>query len=168
VGAVTESDVVLAQASGAIIVAFHVVADPVIQRMADGLGVDIRSYKVIYNLIDDVKKALEGLLTPDEKLESRGRAEVREVFTITRVGKVAGSFVKEGVIQRSNKVRLIRDGVPIKDLAALESLRRFKDDVKEVKAGFECGIRIAGFDDVKPGDIIEAFEMIKVARKLGE
>jgi translation initiation factor IF-2 len=168
VGAVTESDVLLAQASSAIIVAFHVVADPMIQRQADGLGVDIRSYKVIYNLIDDVKKALEGLLTPDEKLESRGRAEVRDVFSITRVGKVAGCFIKDGVIQRSNKVRLIRDGVPIKDLAALESLRRFKDDVKEVKAGFECGIRIAGFDDVKPGDIIEAFEMVKVPRKLGE
>jgi translation initiation factor IF-2 len=166
VGAVTESDVVLAQASEAIVIAFHVVADTAIARLAEGLGVDIRGYKVIYNLIDEVKKALEGLLTPDEKIESRGRAEVREVFTISKVGKVAGCFVNDGVIQRNHKVRLIRDGVVIKDLAALDSLRRFKDDVKEVKAGFECGIRIAAFDDVKPGDVIEALEVVQVARKL--
>ncbi len=166
VGAVSESDVVLAQASDAIIVAFHVVPDSNIQRMADGLGVDIRTYRVIYNLIDDVKKALEGLLTPDQKIESRGRAEVRQVFSITRVGKVAGCFMREGVIQRSHKVRIIRDSVVIKDLMDLDSLRRVKDDVKEVKAGFECGIRIANFDDLKPGDIIESLEVVQIARKL--
>ncbi|GMU34041.1 MAG: hypothetical protein AMXMBFR20_19130 [Planctomycetia bacterium] len=166
VGTVTESDLILAQASKAIILAFYVVPEPAVQKMADGLGVDIRSYRVIYNVLDDIKKALEGLLTPDEKIESRGRAEVREVFNISKVGKIAGCFVRDGVIQRSNMARVIRDGVVIRDKSAIESLRRFKDDAKEVKNGFECGIRIAGFDDLKPGDIIETFEVIKVARKL--
>jgi len=166
VGTVTESDVVLAQASEAIIIAFYVVAEPAIRKRAEGLGVDIREYRVIYQVIDDIRKALEGLLTPDEKIESRGRAEVREVFNITKVGKIAGCAVRDGLIHRSHMVRVIRDGVPVKDLAAIESLRRFKDDVKEVKSGFECGIRIAGFDDLKPGDVIEAFEVVKVARTL--
>lgn len=166
VGAVSESDVVLAQASDAIIVAFHVVPEPAIQRKADGLGVDIRTYRVIYNLMDDVKKALEGLLTPDQKIESRGRAEVRQVFMISKVGKVAGCFMRDGIIQRNHKVRIIRDGVVIKDMLDLDSLRRVKDDVKEVKAGFECGIRVANFDDLKPGDVIEGLEVIQIARKL--
>jgi translation initiation factor IF-2 len=166
VGTVTESDLVLAQASKAIILAFYVVPEPAVQKMADGLGVDIRSYRVIYNVLDDIKKALEGLLTPDEKIESRGRAEVREVFNISKVGKIAGCFIRDGVIQRSNMARVVRDGVVVRDKSAIESLRRFKDDAKEVKNGFECGIRISGFDDLKPGDVIEAFEVIKVARKL--
>jgi translation initiation factor IF-2 len=166
VGTVTESDVVLAQASEAIIIAFHVVPEAYVQKMAENSGVDIRSYRIIYNVVDDIKKALEGLLTPDEKIESRGRAEVREVFMVSRVGKVAGCYVRDGVIQRNHVVRVIRDGVPVKERAAIESLRRVKDDVKEVKAGFECGIRVANFDDVKPGDVIEALEVIKVARTL--
>ena len=166
VGAVTESDLVLAQASQAIIIAFYVVPDPTIQKMADGLGVDIRTYRVIYEVLDDIRKALEGLLEPDEKIESRGRAEVREVFSISKVGRIAGCFVRDGVIQRSNRVRVVRDGVVVKDAAQIESLRRFKDDVREVKSGFECGIRIESFDDLKPGDVIEAFEVVKVARKL--
>jgi translation initiation factor IF-2 len=166
VGTVAESDVVLAKASGAIIIAFHVVPDPAIQRRADEDGVDIRTYRVIYNVTDDIRAALEGMLTPDEKLEARGRAEVREIFGISRVGKVAGCYVREGTIERNHLVRLVRDGVVVKDRAAIESLRRFKDDVKEVKNGMECGIRLAGFDDVKPADIIEAFELVQVARKL--
>ncbi len=166
VGAVTESDLVLAQASKAIIIAFYVVPDPTIQKMADGLGVDIRTYRVIYEVLDDIRKALEGLLEPDEKIESRGRAEVREVFSISKVGRIAGCFVRDGVIQRSNKVRVVRDGVVVKDAAGIDSLRRFKDDIREVKSGFECGIRIESFDDLKPGDVIEAFEVVKVARKL--
>jgi len=166
VGTVTESDLVLAQASDAIVVAFYVVPDPAVRRMADSLGVDIRTYRVIYELIDDIRKALEGLLTPDEKEESRGRAEVREIFNVSKAGRVAGCYVRDGVILRSNYVRVIRDGVVVKDRGAIASLRRFKDDAKEVKTGFECGIHIAGFDDVKPGDVIEAFEVISVARKL--
>jgi translation initiation factor IF-2 len=166
VGTVTESDVVLAQASEAIIIAFHVVPDSAIQKMADNVGVDIRTYRIIYNLIDDIRKALEGLLTPDEKIESRGRVEVREIFNISKIGKIAGCYVRDGLIQRNNVVRVVRDGVVVKDNGAIESLRRFKDDAKEVKAGFECGVRIANFDDVKPGDVIEALEIVKVARKL--
>jgi translation initiation factor IF-2 len=167
VGTVTESDVMLARASEAIIIAFHVVPEPHIQRRADEFGVDIRTYRIIYNALDDIRAALEGLLTPDEKIESRGRAEVRNVFTISRVGKVAGCFVRDGLIERAHMVRIVRDGVVIKDRGTIESLRRFKDDVKEVRTGMECGIRITDFNDLKPADIIEAFEVIKIARKLG-
>jgi translation initiation factor IF-2 len=167
VGTVSESDVVLAKASDAIIIAFHVVPEPALQRMADEQGVDIRCYRVIYNVLDDIRGALEGLLAPEERIESRGRAEIREVFNITRVGRVAGCYVREGLIERSHVVRVVRDGVVVKDRAAIESLRRFKDDVKEVRTGMECGIRIADFNDVKPADIIESFEVVKIAKKLG-
>jgi translation initiation factor IF-2 len=167
VGTVTESDVVLAQASEAIIVGFNVVADGEVTRMADEAGVDIRSYRVIYNLLDDIRKALEGLLAPEEKIELRGRAEVREVFTITGVGRVAGCMVREGTINRNHLIRIVRDGVIVKDGGALESLRRFKDDVKEVRNGFECGVRVAAFNDVKPGDVIEAYERTEIAQVLG-
>jgi translation initiation factor IF-2 len=166
VGVVTESDVLLAQASRAIIIAFHVVPDPVVRRMAEDEGVDVRSYRVIYNVIDDVRKALEGLLTPEEKAEFRGRVEVREIFNISRVGRIAGCFVRDGLVNRDHRVRIVRDGVVVRDECAIASLKRFKDDVKEVKGGFECGIRIESFNDVKPGDIIESFEIIKVAKTL--
>ncbi|MFH1420256.1 MAG: translation initiation factor IF-2 [Planctomycetota bacterium] len=166
VGSVTESDVVLAGASKAIIIAFHVAPEPAIQRLADEAGVDIRTYRIIYKVIDDIRSALEGLLAPDEKLESRGRAEVREVFSISRIGKIAGCYVREGNIERAHLVRIIRDGVVVKDRGEIESLRHFKNDVKEVKSGLECGIRIVGFDDLKPADIIETLELIKTARKL--
>ena len=166
VGAVTESDVVLAEASEAIIVAFHVVPDPAIQRMADDANVSIRTYRVIYNLLDDIKKALEDELPPEEKIESRGRAEVREIFSVSKVGKIAGCMVREGSIARNHTVRVVRDGVVVKDRAGISSLRRFKDDAKEVKAGLECGINVEGFSDVKPGDIIESYEVIKIARTL--
>jgi len=166
VGNVSESDITLAEASNAIIIGFHVAPDPAIQRLADDRGVEIRIYKVIYNLTDDIKKALEGLLSPTEKIESRGRAEVRQVFNITKVGKVAGCAVREGAINRNSLVRVIRDGVPVLERGSLASLKRVKDDAREVKSGLECGIRIEGFDDVKPGDIIEAYEVVKVGRKL--
>lgn len=168
VGTVTESDVMLARASEAIIIAFHVVPEPHLQRKADEFGVDIRTYRIIYNVLDDIRAALEGLLTPDEKVESRGRVEVREVYTISRVGRVAGCYVRDGLIERSHMVRIVRDGVVIKDRGTIQSLRRFKDDVKEVRTGMECGIRIADFNDLKPADVIEAFEVIKIARKLGQ
>ncbi len=166
VGGVVESDVLLAEASGAIIIGFHVVADNNVRRLAEEHRVDIRSYRVIYHVIDDIKKALEGLLAPEEKLEQRGIAEVRDVFKISKAGVVAGCYVREGVIARAHKVRVIRDSVVIRENADVQSLRRFKDDAKEVKAGFECGIKIEGFDDVKPHDIIEAYEIVQVARSL--
>ncbi|HPF39572.1 MAG TPA: translation initiation factor IF-2 [Phycisphaerae bacterium] len=166
VGTVTESDITLAKASNAIIIAFYIAPDPTITRMADHAGVDIRSYRVLYEVSDEIKAALEGLLTPDKKVESRGLAEVREIFHISKVGKIAGCYIREGLFNRNFKVRVVRDGVPVIESAELDSLRRFKDDVKEVKSGFECGIRIAKFDDVKPGDVIEAFEVIEIARTL--
>jgi len=166
VGAVTESDIVLAEASDAMIVAFHVVPEPSITRLADSVNVSIRSYTVIYNLLDDIKKALEDQLPPEEKIESRGRAEVREVFTVSKVGKVAGCMVREGSIARNHTVRVVRDGVVVKDNGGISSLKRFKDDAKEVKAGLECGINIDNYSDLKPGDIIEAYEVIKIARSL--
>ncbi len=166
VGTVSESDITLAQASDALIVAFYVAVDPITQRKAEHAGVDIRSYRVLYEVSDDIKKALEGMLAPEERIESRGQAEVREVFTISKVGKIAGCFIRDGIINRNHKVRVVRDGVIVVDGANLDSLRRFKDDVKEVKSGFECGIRIERFDDLKPGDVIEAFEVVEIARTL--
>lgn len=175
IGAVTESDVVLAAASNALVVGFNVVADPSAQRLAETEGVDIRLYRVIYNLIDDVRNALEGLLPKEKTEEKRGRAEVREVFRISRVGAVAGCMVTEGPILRSHLARVIRDGqiiVPTADdlkrerHRAIASLRRFKDDVREVRAGMECGIRIENFDDIKPGDVIETYEIVETTRKL--
>jgi translation initiation factor IF-2 len=175
VGAITEGDVVLATASEAIIIGFNVTPESVAERMAKDRGVDVRVYRVIYDLIDDIRKALEGLLEPDRSEETRGKAEVRNVFKISRLGTVAGSVVTDGVIARSHKVRLIREGRIIlpseEDLRRgrhreIDSLRRFKDDAREVRSGLECGIRIAGYDDVKEGDIIEAYEVIETARKL--
>jgi translation initiation factor IF-2 len=166
VGAISEADVALAQASGAIVFGFNVVPESGAERLADQVGVQIRQYRVIYEMIDDVRKAMEGLLEPERREESRGKAEVREVFNITRVGTIAGCIVKDGLIQRSCKVRLVRDGRVILEGNGLDSLKRFKDDAKEVRAGLECGIKIAGFDDVKPGDVIEAYEVVEVAQKL--
>lgn len=166
IGAITDSDVQLADASNAIIIAYRVTAPGKTRRLAEEKGVDIRSYRVIYDVTDDIKKALEGLLTPDENIEQRGSAEVREIFRITKVGLVAGSYVREGVIANSHLARVVRDGAVIRDNCRFESLRRFKDDVKEVRNGMECGIRLAGFDDIKVGDTIESFEIVKVARTL--
>jgi translation initiation factor IF-2 len=166
IGAVTDSDVHLADASDAIIVAFRVTAPPKTRKLAEERGVDIRPYKVIYDVVDDIKKALEGLLAPEEIIEHRGTVEVRDVFRISKVGLVAGSYVQEGSIANSNFVRVVRNGAVIRDSCRLESLRRFKDDVKEVRNGMECGIRIEGFEDLKAGDILESFEIIKKARTL--
>jgi translation initiation factor IF-2 len=175
VGTISESDVVLAEASGALIVGFNVTADGGAQRLADSQGVDIRLYRVIYNVIDDIRKALEGLLPRQRSEETRGRAEIREIFNLSRQGVVAGCIVTEGPISRNHFLRVIRDGaiiVPTEEDVkndrhrAIASLRRFKDDVREVRAGMECGIRIEGFSDVKPGDVIEAYEVIETARTL--
>jgi translation initiation factor IF-2 len=166
VGPVNDSDVLLASACEGIVVAYRVETPAGVRRLAERHGVEVRPYRVVYDVTDDIKKALEGLLTPDEIIESRGIAQVREVFRITRLGVVAGCYVTEGVIHRSHVAKLIRDGVVVRDGSKLESLRRFKDDVKEVRAGMECGIRLEGFDDVHAGDVIEVYEVVKVARTL--
>ncbi len=166
VGAVTEADVDLARASNAVIVGFYVTADEGARRRAEEAGVEIRTYRVIYELLEDMHKALEGLLEPERKVEQRGRAEVRQIFHVSRVGTVAGCLVVDGVIGRSHRVRLVRDGRVVLEEAGIASLKRFKDDVREVRAGMECGIKIEGYDDIKPGDVIEAFEYVEVAQKL--
>jgi translation initiation factor IF-2 len=166
VGAITEGDVILAEASDAIILGFGVVADDQARNKAKLLDVEIRTYTVIYHLLEDITSALEGMLTPTFEEKVLGRATVRDVFKITRVGSVAGCIVTEGVIERSAKIRIIRQNVIIREQGALESLKRFKDDAREVRQGLECGIKIAGFDDIKEGDIIEAYQQVEVTRKL--
>jgi len=166
VGAISEADVALAQASQAVVIGFHVVAEDHARRLADQVGVEIRSYRVIYEVEGDVRKALEGLLPPEEHAEARGKAEVRQVFNISRGGTVAGCLVADGIVARNHRVRLVRDGRIVVEDAAIGSLRRFKDDVREVRAGLECGIKIEAYDDLKPGDVIEAFEKIEVAQRL--
>ena len=156
VGAISEADVALAQASRAVAIGFHVVAEDHARRLADQAGVEIRLYRVIYEVEDDVRKALEGLLAPEERKEARGKAEVRQVFNISRGGTVAGCLVADGIVARNHRV----------EDAAIGSLRRFKDDVREVRAGLECGIKIEAYDDLKPGDVIEAFEKVEVAQRL--
>ena len=166
VGAVTDSDVLLADASDAIIIAFRVGTGTATRKLAEEHGVDIREYKVIYNVVDDITKALEGLLAPEERLEARAALEVREVFKVSKVGMVAGCYVTDGLLSRDHRVRLLRQGVVIRDDCRIDSLRRFKDDIKEVRAGMECGLRLERFDDVKQGDVMEAYEIVQIARTL--
>lgn len=166
VGAVADSDVLLADACNAVVIGFRVIPGTGARRMADEKGVDVRHYKVIYEVMEDIRKAMEGLLAPDEKLENRATCEVRSVFKISKLGPVAGCFVVDGTVNRKHLVRLIRDGVVVREGSNIASLRRFKDDAKEVRSGMECGLRIEGFDDVKTGDVIETYEIIKLARTL--
>ncbi|HQR09421.1 MAG TPA: translation initiation factor IF-2 [Gemmatales bacterium] len=172
VGGITESDVQLALASpeDTLIIGFNVVPDDEARRMADAQGIEMKLYDIIYKLSDDLKLALEGKLKPKEEVIHLGRAVVRDTFKISRVGTVAGCHVTSGVIERSAKIRLIRDGVviypPPERHATLDSLKRHKDDVREVREGYECGIKIVGFDDVKTGDVIEAFKVEQVQRTL--
>ncbi|HFE52916.1 MAG TPA: translation initiation factor IF-2 [Bacteroidetes bacterium] len=165
VGAITESDVLLAAASGAVILGFHVRASNTVRELAEREGVDIRLYDVIYDLANDVRDALEGLLEPEKKEEVIGTAEVRQTFKVPKVGTVAGCYVQSGKITRNDRVKVYRDGKLIFD-GGIASLKRFKDDVREVTAGLECGIGLAGFDDIKVGDIIEAYQIIELKRKL--
>jgi translation initiation factor IF-2 len=165
VGQISESDVLLAKASGAIVLGFHVRPDANARAAAEREGVDIRTYRVIYEAVEDVKNALEGLLKPEEKETILGEAEVLELFKVTRVGTIAGSTVRSGTILRTARVRVLRDGVAIYT-GNLSSLKRFKDDVKEVIAGQDCGIGIENFNDVKVGDRIEAFRLEEVKRTL--
>ncbi|MEM7625705.1 MAG: translation initiation factor IF-2 [Planctomycetota bacterium] len=166
VGGITEGDVLLADASDAIILGFHVTATPAVREIAEERKVDIRMYRVIYDLTDDVKKGLEGMLTPDRSEEEVGQAEVKEVFRISKLGSIAGCLVTEGSAQKNVKVRVSRDGVVVTDDRDVESLRRVKDEVKEVRAGTECGVRVANFDDVKAGDTLVFYKVIEVQRTL--
>lgn len=165
VGAVNESDVTLAQASGAIILGFNVRANTQAKNMAEKESVDIRYYSIIYDLIDDVKLVMSGMLKPIIREKYLGTVEIRQIFNITKVGKVAGSFVTDGIIKRGAKVRLLRDNIVIHE-GSLKTLRRFKEDVKEVKSGYECGIAFENYDDIKEGDKVEAFELIEEKQKL--
>lgn len=165
VGGINESDVVLANASKAIILGFNVRANPQARDMARRDGVEIRYHSIIYNLLEEIRTALTGLLPTEMAEEFLGYAEIREVFNITKVGKVAGCYVTDGVIRRNTKVRLLRDNVVI-HTGSLKALKRFKDEVKEVKQGFECGISLENFNDLQPKDMIECFELKEVERKL--
>lgn len=165
VGRISESDVMLASASEAIIIGFNVRPDSNAKRMSEAEGVQIRLYRVIYDVIDDVRSALEGMLAPTIKEKIIGQAEIRAVFKVPKAGKIAGCYVQEGQIRRNARVRLIRDGVVIWD-GSLDALKRFKDDVREVSAGYECGMNLANFQDVRDGDILEAYELVEEKRTL--
>ena len=166
-GGITEGDVLLAEASNAIIIGFNVVADERAQRTAEAEGVDIRFYNIIYRITDDLRKSMAGLLEPEEQERTLGRATVRATFKVSRIGTVAGCYVTSGVAAKNAKVRLIRNNIVVRDSICLESLKHFKDDAREVKAGLECGVKLAGFDDIKVDDVLEFYEIVKVARTLG-
>jgi translation initiation factor IF-2 len=163
IGGITESDVNLALASGAVLFGFNVRADVTAKKLADAEGVDIRYYSIIYQLIDDVKQAMSGLLSPEIREQIVGTAEVRDVFRSPKLGAIAGCMVTTGIVKRNNPIRVLRDNVVIYE-GSLESLRRFKEDVLEVRHGFECGIGVKNYNDVKVGDVIEVFEITKIQR----
>ncbi|TDQ82361.1 translation initiation factor 2 (bIF-2) [Dongia mobilis] len=165
VGGVNESDVTLARASGGMIIGFNVRANPQAREMAKRDHVDIRYYSIIYNVVDDIKAAMSGMLAPTLREKFLGNAEIREIFNITKTGKVAGCMVTEGLMKRGGKVRLLRDNVVIHE-GTLKTLRRFKDEVREVKEGFECGMAFENYDNIEKGDVIECFEVEEVARAL--
>jgi translation initiation factor IF-2 len=164
VGAITENDVTLASASDAVILGFNVRAEGNARELADRENVDVRYYSVIYAAIEDVEAALKGMLKPEFEEVSLGTAEVREVFRVPKIGNIAGSIVRTGLIRRNSKARLLRDGVVVKDDLSVESLRRFKDDATEVREGYECGIGLGKFNDIKVGDTIETWEMREIPR----
>ena len=165
VGGITESDINLALASKAVVIGFNSRADAAARKLAENSGVDIRYYNIIYDAVDDVKAAIGGMLTPERKESVVGTVEVRNVFKISKVGTVAGCMVTDGVVRRGSSVRLIRGGVVI-HTGELDSLKRFKDDVKEVKQGFECGLSLKNFNDVQVGDQLEVFEVVEIARTI--
>ena len=165
VGAITESDIMLASASNAIIVGFQVRPSMSARKLAEKEEIDIRLYSIIYDAINEVKSAMEGMLAPEIKEEIKGTAEIMETFKITKVGTIAGCIVRDGKFTRNSKVRVIRDGIVV-FTGELGSLKRFKDDVKEVAKGYECGLNVNGYNDIKEGDFIEAFEHVEVAKTL--
>ena len=165
-GGITEGDVVLAEASNAIIIGFNVVSEDHVARLAEAKRVEIRLYNVIYRITEDLQKSMAGLLEPEETEKPLGRATVKSIFKISKVGTVAGCYVNSGFVTKNARLRLIRDNIVLRDSLTIESLKHFKDDVREVKAGLECGIKIAKFDDVKVGDVLDLYEIVKVARTL--
>jgi translation initiation factor IF-2 len=165
VGGITESDINLALASGAIVIGFNTRADATARKLAESSGIQLRYYNIIYEAVEEIKAALSGMLAPERKEQVLGLVEVRQVFRITKVGAVAGCYVLEGLVRRSAQVRVLRDNVVI-HTGEVESLKRFKEDTREVKAGFECGITIANYSDIKEGDQLEVFEVTEVARSL--
>lgn len=165
VGQITESDINLAAASDAIIIGFNVRAGANAKELADREEIEIRTYSVIYKAIDEVKEAMEGMLSPEIQEQVIGNVEIREVFKISKVGTIAGCMVLTGKVTRNSKVRLLRDGI-VKFDGELESLKRFKDDVKEVTKGYECGLNLKGYNDIEVGDILEVYEEVAVKKKL--
>ena len=165
VGAITESDIILASASDAIVIGFNVRPMGNARSLSDKEQIDIRIYSIIYDAINDVKDAMEGMLSPELKEEVTGNAEIRETYKISKVGTIAGCMVTTGKILKNSGVRLIRDGVVV-FTGNLLSLKRFKDDVKEVSKGYDCGIQIKGFNDLKTNDLIEAFHEVEIKKKL--
>ncbi|HQO66250.1 MAG TPA: translation initiation factor IF-2, partial [Spirochaetales bacterium] len=166
-GAINESDVDLASASSAIIIGFNVRPTPKAKALADQEKVEIRKYNVIYKAVEEIQQAMEGMLAPEIKESDIAEAEVREVFKVPKIGAVAGCFVLSGTVKRNASVRVIRDGVEL-HACKISTLKRFKDDAKEVAAGYECGIGLTDWTDIKVGDVLEVFELIKISRKLGD
>jgi translation initiation factor IF-2 len=163
VGGITEGDVMLASASNALVVGFNVRPNPDARAAAEREGVDIRTYRVIYQLTQDIEQALVGLLKPVTTEATLGEAEVRQLFRVSRLGTIAGSYVTSGLIRRGAQVRVVRDGTVIYE-TSIAQLKRFKDDAREVQEGFECGILLEGFNDVKEGDVLEAYETREIER----
>jgi translation initiation factor IF-2 len=166
VGGVNDSDVILAEASGALIVGFNVIPSAKARRLAEDKGVQIRTYQVIYDIVDDIKGMAEGLLEPEIRQEIIGHAEVRKVFKVSRVGAIAGCYVTDGSIERNAFIRVTRGDIVIENDRVLEQLKRFKDDAKEVRMGQECGMKIVGYDDIKEGDILECYKKVEIKRTL--
>jgi translation initiation factor IF-2 len=165
VGAITETDINLALASKAIVIGFNTRADAAARKLAESSGVDVRYYNIIYSMVDEIKAAMSGMLAPEKKENVIGMVEIRQVFHISKVGTVAGCYVTDGIVKRGSQVRVLRKNVVI-HTGELDSLKRFKDDVREVKANFECGLSLRGYNDLQVGDQLEVFEIVEVARAL--
>ena len=165
VGRIAESDVMLASTSNAVIIGFNVRPDANAKRAAEADGVEIRTYDIIYDVIDDVKAAMSGLLKPNLREERLGEVEIREIFKIPKAGKIAGCHGMQGLVRRNARVRVVRAGIVIWD-GGIATLRHFKDEAREVKAGFDCGIALEGFQDFEVGDVLEAYEVVEEKRSL--
>ena len=165
VGGISESDINLAIASKAIVIGFNTRSDAAARKLAESEGVDIRYYSIIYDAVDEIKAAMSGMLSPEKKEHIIGTVEVRQVFNVSKVGAIAGCMVTDGMVKRNAMIRIIRDHVVVYT-GELDSLKRFKDDVKEVKQGYECGLTVKNLNDIREGDILEVFDIIEVARTL--
>ena len=166
VGGIGEGDVVLAEASSAIIIGFNVVPDERVRQVADSRKVDIRLYSIIYRITEDLKAAMLGMLEPEFEEKTLGRLIVRNTFKVSGLGTIAGCYVSSGLVNKNASLKLIRDNIVVRDKCVIDSLKHFKDDAKEVKVGLECGIKIVGFDDIKVDDEFEAYETVEIVRSL--